>query len=208
MLTDMTVKDFLKELASNSPAPGGGSVSALAGGLSTALVSMVARLTAGNGEGPRQDGDVETILEKAAQLMANLERDVDDDTAAFNCVMAAYHMPKQTDQEKEKRSQVIQDALKGAALHPLKVARECLHVLRLCRWAVAHGNPNALSDAGVASLLAQSGIRGAVYNVEINLSGIRDAEFKERMTAEKEEILTEALKLQEEIKELLHTRLS
>ena len=207
MLMDMTVRDFLKELASNSPAPGGGSVSALAGSLAAALVCMVARLSE---KQPIPDGVEETavVLAKAKELMAVLEKDVDADTEAFNQVMKAYGLPKGTEQEKEERSRAIQQALKGAALHPMKVAKECLDVLELSCWAAAHGNPNALSDAGVASLLAQSGIRGALYNVEINLSSIRDPEFKEKMAQEKEAILKKALQLQEELKETVENSLS
>lgn len=207
MLMDMTVKDFLAELASKSPAPGGGSVSALAGSLSAALISMVANLTTGNNDsGP--NGDVDAALKKAAELMKCLEEDVDADTAAFNRVMEAYRLPKETDQEKEKRSQAIQQALQGAAMHPLKVARQCLEVMRLCRWAVASGNPNALSDAGVASLLAQSGINGALYNVDINLKGIKDPKFKAEMEIERDKILEEARAIQEEIQNYLRGRLS
>jgi formiminotetrahydrofolate cyclodeaminase len=153
MLMDMTVKEFLTELASNSPAPGGGSVSAMAGSLSAALVSMVANLTTDNNDSG-QNQDVDAALKRAADLMAVLEEAVDADTEAFNKVMDAYRLPKQTEEEKKKRSQAIQQALQGAALHPMKVARQCLDVLRLCSWAAAEGNPNALSDAGVAALLA------------------------------------------------------
>ncbi|HBG23344.1 MAG TPA: methenyltetrahydrofolate cyclohydrolase [Peptococcaceae bacterium] len=202
MLMEMTVRDFLQELASDLPAPGGGSVSALAGALSAALVSMVAQLT------PDQQPAQKDILGKAADLMAVLERDVDADTEAFNKVMDAYRLPKQTAAEKEKRSQVIQQALQGAALHPMKVARECLDVLRLCSWAAAEGNPNALSDAGVAALLAQSGVRGALYNVEINLSSIKDQQFKEGLTGEKEEILKESAQLQQEMDNILNNKLA
>ena len=207
MLMDMTVRDFLKELASNSPAPGGGSVSALAGSLGAALVCMVARLSE---KQPIPDGVEKTavVLAKAKELMAVLEKDVDADTEAFNQVMKAYGLPKGTEQEKEERSQAIQEALKGAALQPLKVAKECLAVLELCSWAATHGNPNALSDAGVAFLLAQSGIRGALYNVDINLSSIKDPEFKEKMGQEKEAILKKALQLQEELEERIENGLS
>jgi formiminotetrahydrofolate cyclodeaminase len=203
MLMDMTVKEFLTELASNSPAPGGVSVSTMAGSLSAALVSMVANLTTDNNDSG-QNQDVDAALKRAADLMAVLEEAVDADTEAFNKVMDAYRLPKQTEEEKKKRSQAIQQALQGAALHPMKVARQCLDVLRLCSWAAAEGNPNALSDAGVAALLAQSGIRGALYNVEINLSSIKDQQFKERLAGEKEEILKEAVKLQKDIEEHLN----
>ncbi len=200
MLMEMTVQEFLSELASDSPAPGGGSVSALAGGLAAALLSMVANLTTDTREAER-------VLTEAGELRGSLEADVDADTAAFNRVMDAFRLPKGSDQDKEVRSQAIQQALQGAATHPLKVAQRCLQVLELCRWAVKSGNPNALSDAGVASLLAFSGIKGALYNVDINLQSIKDPEFKGEMVRKRDEILARAYKIQEELEEQLKKQL-
>lgn len=207
MLMDMPVRDFLKELASSSPAPGGGSVSALAGSLSAALVSMVARLSEKQLI-PDEAEEAAVVLGKAEKLMGALEKDVDADTEVFKRVMDAYGLPKQTDQEKLKRTRAIQLALKEATFHPMRVARECIDVLKLCSWAAAYGNPNTLSDVGVAFLMAQSGIRGALYNVEINLLGIRDIEFRNKMVEEKEAVLNEAMQLQRKLKEMIERRLS
>ncbi|WP_027366105.1 cyclodeaminase/cyclohydrolase family protein [Desulfotruncus alcoholivorax] len=204
MLMEMTVKGFLDELASKSPAPGGGSVSALAGSLAAALVSMVARLTgaeAGN-------ENMRRILEQAGGLMERLSRHVDDDAAAFNLVMQAYRLPKQTEVEKEQRSAAIQEALKGAASHPLLVAGECLQVLALCLEVVTLGNPNALSDAGVASLMAYSGITGAMFNVAINLEGIKDPVFTQQSMAERDRIMSEAGRLYAGIQALMQKKLA
>lgn len=204
MLMEMTVKSFLNELASKSPAPGGGSVSALAGSLAAALVSMVARLTGAEGDNEKMRG----ILEKANGFMEKLNQHVDEDTAAFNRVMQAYRLPKQTEAEKEQRSAAIQEALKGAANHPLMVAGECLQVLALGMEVVALGNPNALSDAGVASLLAYSGITGAMFNVAINLEGIKDPAFVQQALAERDRIMSEAGRLYEGIQALMLKKLS
>lgn len=205
---DLTVKDFLAELASASPAPGGGSASALAGALGAALVSMVARLSdGGDGSDEKEKEDHRRLLERSLALMENLSSGVDGDTEAFNRVMGAYRMPKETPEEKDRRSRAIQEALQEAAAHPLQVARECLEVLCLSAEMVRRGNPNALSDAGVAALLAYAGVVGSLFNVAINLKGIRDPEFRKKFEAEKEILMGEAAGIFAEIKGLLKNRL-
>ncbi|NLA04242.1 MAG: cyclodeaminase/cyclohydrolase family protein [Firmicutes bacterium] len=208
MFMEMTMEEFLNELASDSPAPGGGSVSALAGGLGAALVAMVARLTAGR-KGPADlEEKIEENLQVTLRLRQNLQEDVDRDTAAYNEVVEAYRMPKKTAAEKEARSRAIQEALKGATQLPLQVAQRSLEVLRLSLWALEKGNPNTWSDAAVAALMAQSGIEGALANVAINLDGIKDNTFKEKMKAQAGEIRREAQLLREKIGDPLGERLS
>jgi formiminotetrahydrofolate cyclodeaminase len=205
---DMGVQEFIEELASNSPAPGGGSVAALAGSLSAALTSMVAQLTANQSGASEQERErMRQVLDQAPSLMHSLGKHVDEDTAAFNRVMDAYRMPKGTGDEREQRSRSIQQALQAAAEHPLRVAGECLQLLDCCRAAVQYGNPNALSDAGVAVLMAHSGVVGALLNVTINLGGIKDPECRERMQAEKDRIAKAADELRREIMETLSARL-
>lgn len=209
MLVDMTVNDFLKELASNSPAPGGGSVAALSGSLAAALVCMVAQLTINMAGAPEhRQKQMQQVLEQASGLQQSLSGHVDEDTAAFNQVMAAYHLPKGTPEEREQRSEAIQLALRGAAEHPLQVARECLRILHCCREAVQYGNPNALSDAGVGALMAHSGVMGALFNVAINLASIKDPEFRERLQADKDRMMREADGLRQEVMSALAARLS
>lgn len=208
MYIEMTVKNFLNELASASPAPGGGSVSALAGSLGAALVAMVARFTA-NGSGAEDpEQQVQHNLHESIRLQQILQGDVDRDTAAYNRVVAAYRMPKQGEAQKKVRSRAIQEALQEATRQPLQVAQSSLEVLRLCSWAIAEGNPNTWSDAAVAALMAQNGIEGALANVAINLDGIKDAAFKEEMKARAGKIRSAAQLLQEGISELLQDRLS
>ncbi|MDN5374984.1 MAG: methenyltetrahydrofolate cyclohydrolase [Thermacetogenium sp.] len=208
VLMDLTVKDFLAELASASPAPGGGSVSALAGALGAALVSMVARLSDGrDGSDEKEKEDLRRLLERSLALLGSLSSGVDGDTEAFNRVMSAYRMPKETPEEKDRRSRAIQEALQEAADHPLQVAGKCLEVLRLAGEMVRRGNPNALSDAGVAALLAYAGVVGSLFNVAINLEGIRDPEFRKKFEAEKEILMGEAAGIFAEIKGLLKNRL-
>ncbi|MEW6662996.1 MAG: cyclodeaminase/cyclohydrolase family protein [Bacillota bacterium] len=176
-LTEMKVADFLQELASDSPAPGGGSVAALAGSLGAALAEMVARLTK---DSPEQ---TQEIVAKAQALRARLAAAVQEDTEAFNKVMAAFKMPKATPEEKAARTEAIQRAFRGAVEVPLAVMEGCLDTLRLAKTVVDTGNPNALSDAGVAGLVAQTGVRGAYYNVLINLPSIKDAVYVEEVRA-------------------------
>ncbi len=195
-LMERTVESFLDELASGSPAPGGGSVAALAGSLAASLVSMVARLSGGDLE----NDDMRLVLWEASALKESLGQHVDEDTNAFNRVMQAYRLPKITEDEKTKRYEVIQRALKGAADHPMLVAKECLRVLQLCREVAATGNPNALSDTGVAALMAYSGINGAMLNVAINLDAITDDEYKAQVEDERDRVMSEAAALHEEFR--------
>ncbi|MGB9802662.1 cyclodeaminase/cyclohydrolase family protein [Desulfofundulus sp.] len=204
MLTDMKLKDFLAEVASGSPAPGGGSVAALAGALGAALVSMVANLSTTGAAGEK----MRLVQDEAGRLMEKLGVAVDEDARAFNRVMDAFRMSKQTGREKELRSSAIQQALQTAALHPLDVAGECLEVLRYCREAVVSGNPSTLSDAGVACLMAYSGLVGALFNVAINLGSIKDAEFKEKAVAGMKGLMDEAAGIFAEVRALVNSRLS
>ena len=208
MLMELSVKDFIMELASNSPAPGGGSVAALSGSLSAALVSMVAQLAVNRtGVDDQERRHMQQVLEQASGLIHSLSQYVDDDTAAFNLVIAAYGLPKDNPLEREQRSLAIQQALQAATELPLRVAEECLEVLSCCREAVRHGNPTALSDAGVAALVAHSGVFGALLNVAINLGNIKDPAFREHLQADRDRIMGEADQIRQEIMEAMNARL-
>lgn len=174
MLMQMKLSEFLEELGSSSPAPGGGSISALAGALGGALAAMVCRLTVGNSKYTEVQPEIEAILVQADQLTSMLARCVDADTEAFNKVMAAYKLPKVTDAEKSIRGEAIQQAMIAATKLPLEVAVSCLQVLSLAVRVLAIGNSNAASDASVAGLMAHAGLHGALYNVKINLGSIKD----------------------------------
>jgi formiminotetrahydrofolate cyclodeaminase len=179
MLIDLSIKDFLAQTKSDSPAPGGGSVSALAGSLGAALALMVANLTAASeAAGEKLVGaavaKVRTDGETLVKMLADF---VDEDTAAFNDVMAAFKLPKTTDAEKAARSKAIQEAMKNAAILPLRVAVCCAPVMDLSITMLSFGNNNAASDAAVAGRIAHAGLWGAVYNVRINLGSIKDAAF-------------------------------
>lgn len=189
MLIQMKVTDFLAELGSNSPAPGGGSISALAGALGGALTTMVCRLTIGNSKYAEVEGEIETILAEGERLAAWLTQAVDADTEAFNQVMAAYKLPKETPTEKTARSEAIQKAMQQAAELPLAVADCCSKILGLANRVLTIGNANAASDAAVAGLMAHAGLHGAIYNVKINLSSLKDETLVQQLQTKVKAIL-------------------
>lgn len=179
MLIKMQVDDFIEELASDSPAPGGGSVAALSGAMGAGLVSMVARLTIGKKGYEDVEDLIEQTLVASEKIRAELTLLVDKDTQAFNRVMAAFKMPKETQAEKSLRSDAIQAAFQNAILTPLRVAELCLGVLELALSIAGKANQNAASDLGVAAQMAYAGVQGAVMNVKINLPSIKDLQFSE-----------------------------
>ena len=179
MLTTKTVDGFLDDVASSSPAPGGGSVSALAGSLGAALTSMVCRLTIGKKKYADVQAEMESVLKKSEDLRAKLTSVIDEDTEAFGKVMAAFGMAKESEEQKTQRNKAIQEATKTATLVPLKLMRLCEEGLGLARIVAEKGNKNSLSDAGVSVLLLQAAANGAALNVRINLPGLEDQSFRD-----------------------------
>jgi formiminotetrahydrofolate cyclodeaminase len=186
---------FLAELASDSPTPGGGSVAALAGALGAALNSMVANLTVGKKKYAEVEDEMAEALRGAETLRLELTQMIDEDAEAFDMVMSAMKMPKETDDEKAARRAALQQALVDAATVPLAVMEMCAGVIRLAGPVAEKGNVNAVSDAGVAALMARAGAHAARLNVLINLGGIRDekhATFVSKARAGLEELAAEA----------------
>lgn|GEM_PF-252767 len=177
LLSEMSVSRFLDELASNSPAPGGGSVAALAGAMAAGLVSMVCNLSIGNEKFAAADAELRATLTAAEAGRADLSRLMEEDTAAYNAVIAAYKLAKGSDEEKAARSTAIQAALQQATAVPILTAEAAARLLPLAATAQEKGNPNAASDAYVARLLAEAAIKGALANAEINLPSVKDAAF-------------------------------
>lgn len=177
-LKDMTVKDFLDELASESPAPGGGSVAALAGAMGASLAAMVASLTFDKKGFEAERPLMNELGEKAQRLKVDLLKAVDDDTEAFNSIIAAMRLPKGSDEESRARDRAILEASKEATLVPFAVMKKALASLDVIEQVAEKGNPNSLSDAGVAGLMALACAEGAYFNVLINLDGF-DKEDKE-----------------------------
>lgn len=178
MLIDQTVSAFTDELASNSPAPGGGSIAALAAALSAALTSMVCRLTIGKKKYADVEPEMQSVLARSEELRASLTSLIDRDTDAFTEVMRAFALPKETDEQKRARTEAIEHAMKEAVRVPLEVMHLCADLAALASVAASKGNRNSVSDAGVAALMIQASCRGAALNVKINLGSITDAAFR------------------------------
>jgi len=191
MLSQKTITEFTKELASDSPAPGGGSVAALTGALAAALSAMVGRLTVGKEKYKDGWAVMEKVRDDADALSVTLLNLMEEDTDAFNAYMAAMKLPKDTDEAKAARKAAMQDAAKNSTSVPLRTMERCLEAAKLGELAAANGNPNALSDAGSAVLLAKAGGRAAMYNVLINLPGITDADFAAQCKSRSEAVMAE-----------------
>jgi len=207
MLADKTLRTFLDELASSAPAPGGGSVAALSGALAAALVSMVCNLTLGKKRYQDVQDDIAQILEHSEELRHRLLDLMEKDVMVYTDVSKAYKMPRETEAEKKTRSEAIQSALKEATLVPLSVAEACVEVLDLCTPAAEKGNVNAVSDAGVAALAAETGLRSAALNVLINLGLIKDQEFVRVHRTRLNELLEGKPELKEEVYRLTVSKL-
>ncbi len=172
-----SVDDFLAAVAADSPAPGGGSVAALAGALGGALIAMVARLTLGRERYVAYDAEMRAALPQAEALRQTLTGLMDADAAAYSAVTAAYKLPRETDAQRVERTAAIQAALRIATDVPLAVAAACVDVLELAVQLAAHGNRSAASDAAVAALMAYAGLQAAVRNVRSNVGSLRDESF-------------------------------
>jgi glutamate formiminotransferase/formiminotetrahydrofolate cyclodeaminase len=197
-LAGMKINEFADLLSTDAPAPGGGSVAALCGGLSGALSAMVGALTHGK-KGYEEAFDVaEEVGVEAQRLKDEFLADVDRDTEAFNNVMAASRLPKKTDEDKAARQEAMENANKEATLVPLNVLRRTWDAAELARRIAEHGNKNSVSDAGVAALTARAAAEGAYLNVAINLPGIADEDFKAKTLEEAEKIRKKVIKHTEE----------
>jgi len=187
-LAGSTVKEFLSELASSSPAPGGGSVAALAGGLGAALSSMVCNLTIGKEKYADVQDEIKKVLKKSEALRKKLTILIDKDTDAFNNVMKAFKMPKETEEQKSERSKAIQEGYKAAASVPLETARTCKEILDVAVVIAKKGNQSSITDAAISAIMAKAGVESAILNVKINLGSIRDEKFVKKISGELEKI--------------------
>ena len=207
MTANSSLVTFLDDLASERPTPGGGGAAAVSGAIGAALVSMVANLTIGkkNYEAVRED--LEAVNAKAELLRAELIRAIDEDVVAFNSVMGAYGLPRATDEEKAKRAASIQAAFKDATLAPLRAVKACFDVIRLSAAVAEKGNLNVISDAGVAVLSANAGLRSAALNVFINAKAIKDRDFAEKQIAEVNALLAQAAEMTESVYQTVRTKI-
>jgi formiminotetrahydrofolate cyclodeaminase len=176
-LVDKPVTNFLDELASNAPAPGGGSVASLSGALGAALISMVCNLTLGKKGYEDVQDDITDLLARSEDLRQVLTELLEEDVKAYTGYSVAAKMPRGTDEEKAVRAEAMQAALKKATDVPLRIAEAAVQVMDLCMPAAEKGNKWAVSDAGVAVLMAEAALRSAALNVLINLGSLKDQEF-------------------------------
>jgi formiminotetrahydrofolate cyclodeaminase len=202
MLMGKKVNDFLAELKSDSPAPGGGSAAALAGAIGAALGIMVGNLTLSSAKYTEAHTQAKELTETLEEKLTMLEKYVDEDTQAFTQVMIAYKLPKGTDEEKTLRTQTIQQAMKCAAQLPMKVATVCMEVLEMSNTMLQIGNVNAASDAAVAGRMAHAAMWSAIYNVKINLGSIKDQDFVADMSKQVAHVVECSEKL---LTQLVHT---
>jgi len=206
-LVSMKVDGFVDEVASESPAPGGGSVAALAGSLGAALATMVCNLTVGKkGYESAWTALSETAV-KGQSVKDALVRAVDEDTSAFNDLMEAMKLPKASDGQKAARERAMQEGYKKAALVPLETAAACLEAIELCVEAAEKGNANSATDAGVGALMARAGAESASLNVLVNLASVSDASFVEATKARALAIVEDADRLRDRALELVRRRL-
>ncbi len=207
-LMNLNVASFLEELASDSPAPGGGSVAALGGALGAALAAMVARLTVGKEKYRHEWEAMEKVRDSADALQRRFLDLMHQDAASFQSFMEAMKLPKDTDAQKEERGCAMQGALIQAARIPLDTVRAAGDMACLAREAVKHGNRNAVTDAGTAALFARAAALAAAYNVRVNILALKDQDIVARFRRDLEEALSGALAAADEVIPLVEEKLS
>lgn len=203
MLQDLTVKNFIDELGSNSPAPGGGSVSALSASIASTLVTMVLNLTIGKKEYMEYEDFIKDEIVKSLNHGEHYKEEfldlMEKDTSAFLSLMDAFKMPKNTEEEIQIRKEKIQRGNNEALEIPFEVSQKAYKLYNYIDIAAEYGNKNALSDTGVAALLVEAAVEGALLNVKINILGLKDEDRKKELTEKCEIILEKSKKRKERI---------
>ena len=210
-LIDMTVTDFASEVDSNSPAPGGGSVSALASDIGVGLARMMAHLSFGKKKFEALDDktkeEFKVRFDKLGEIRTELSTLVDKDTESFNEFMKVLKLPKETDEEKVARAKAMEEATIFSIEVPYKTAKLSLEALKLLDFLVANGNQNAITDIGVGTLMLATGMEGAILNVKVNLMGLENKEIHDKYSKGCKEILCEEQKIKDDIIAKIHKQL-
>ena len=206
-LVDMSLTAFADETASESPAPGGGSISAYAGAMGASLATMVANLSSHKRGWDDRWEEFSIWAEKGQAIKDELLHLVDEDTVSFNRIMEAFGLPKGTDEEKAARSQAIQDATKYAIQIPLRVMEVSHSSFELIKAMAEVGNPNSVTDAGVGALCARTAVMGAHLNVKINAGGLKDKAFLEGVLAKAQKLEKEAIEMEQEILKIVEGKI-
>lgn len=207
MLADLTIKGFLAETAGSAPVPGGGSISALNGAIAAALTEMVAHLTIGKKKYAEVEGQMKTIATEAALIRDRLTGYIDKDSEAYDRVFSAFKLPKETYEEQVIRESEIQRATKEAALVPMRVADEVGSVMESIIYVAHKGNQNAVTDACVAMMAARTCVLGALLNVRINLTSIKDEVFVAQMRKQADELEEHAIRVEKKLLDWVNTKL-
>jgi formiminotetrahydrofolate cyclodeaminase len=204
---DKSLRDAISVAASNEPTPGGGSVSAMVACFGVAMTAMVCNLTLGKEKFKDVEPQVQEIVDTSYGLLKKLEELVDADMSDFGDFMATLRMPKATDEEKAARTAAMQKALKSATDTPMEIARVCLKALEITDKLAPIGNKMAISDAGVAAVVAEAALNGVLLSADINLPMIKDEEYVKKTVAEKEQMVAEAKRLRDKAFAVVQERL-
>ncbi len=207
MYIDQPLRHFMDKMASKSPEPGGGSVAALTGALGAALVSMVSNLTLGKDKYKDVQPQIEALLKESEKLRIEMQDLIQKDTEAYGALSAVYKMPKTTDAEKAARSTKMQEALKKACEVPFEIGLKSLDIARLAERAADIGNVGAVSDAGVAVLLAQACAQSAALNVKINVNSIKDDAFNKETWTRMQDVLSKVADLEKSVMATTYTKM-
>ncbi len=204
---NQTIQDFLSQTASNSPVPGGGSISALNGAIATALAEMLANLTIGKKNYTEVEDKMKTTTQEMSHQRNLFFEDIDRDAQAYKLVMDAFKLPKETDEEKSKRSNQIQEATKHAAIIPMEIAQRAFTLLDNIAYTTRNGNKNAVTDGCISMMTCRTAVLGALLNVRINLGSILDTAFVDELANKCNTMEAEALKKEHELYEWVKTTL-
>jgi formiminotetrahydrofolate cyclodeaminase len=207
MYIDQPIRHFLDKLASKSPEPGGGSVAALTGSLGAGLVSMVCSLTLGKEKYKDVQPQVEALIKESEKLRTEMQDLIQKDTEVYGGLSEVYKMPKNTDAEKAARTAKMQEALKLACQVPFEIGLKSLEVAKLAQRAADIGNVAAVSDAGVAVLLAQACAQSAALNVKINVNSIKDEAYNKQTWSKMQEVLKQVAALEKGVMETTYKKM-
>lgn len=206
-LVSMKISDFVAEVSRETPAPGGGSVAALAGALGAGLVSMVSTLTAYKTGNAEIDDKLNTAAEQCQEVIQALVKTIDDDTVAFNAYREALRLPDKTEEQKKAKKTAVQNAITNAASIPMQTAELSLKALKASEIAAEYGNVNAISDVGTGAYTAYAGFMGGIYNVLINIKSIDDARYKTKMEQTCADLKRQAQSLLEQVESIVENEL-
>ncbi len=194
---DWKLGEFIEKAASKSPTPGGGNVSSVVGALGAAMVCMVANLTLGKKGYEDYQDKVKEIIPKLEGIIEKFKELTLKDMEVFQEVVKAWKMPRETEEEKKKRAEAIEEATKKATMVPMDMCRACVEALEIAKDLATYGNKGAISDVGVGALLLLGALKGAMFSVDINLGALKDEEFKKSIEEERAKLLGTAEELAE-----------